>query len=314
MSKIIDAFTFFCEVELLSLRLDYLSQYVDQFVISEAMFSHSGKVRQPVLHDLLKDHPIRDRISIVVADNFYTGNRWDYEVKQREALSFYIDTATSENDLILISDIDEFPSIHAIDAIRGQMGQRDLVYIFRQQNIFHRFNNAMLFDKRKSRLCWNGTCAFYASERLRPQFIRQQRWKLSDPRLNLRHLDSAGWHFSSVGKYNWKEIKTLSTSHADDPGMRARINRDMILDYKSGINFGDPNQFFAAFHPSHIYQQKLIELIIRHFGTDAFEEKLQSPLEISARLLNFLRSAPIPSEGFSAPPEIDFHDRKITTY
>jgi len=42
MAKIIDAFLFFQELDLLEIRLSYLSPYVDRFVIVEACQTFSG--------------------------------------------------------------------------------------------------------------------------------------------------------------------------------------------------------------------------------------------------------------------------------
>ena len=43
MIKLIDAFLFFNEVELLKFRLQYLSEVVDYFIIVEATHTHTGK-------------------------------------------------------------------------------------------------------------------------------------------------------------------------------------------------------------------------------------------------------------------------------
>ena len=44
MSKIIDCFMFWNEIEILLIRLDILYDHVDHFIICEAKRSHSGKV------------------------------------------------------------------------------------------------------------------------------------------------------------------------------------------------------------------------------------------------------------------------------
>ena len=43
MAKIYDVFTFFNEIDLLKLRLEMLSPYVDKFVIVECVETFSGK-------------------------------------------------------------------------------------------------------------------------------------------------------------------------------------------------------------------------------------------------------------------------------
>ena len=51
--KIIDAFSFFNEVDLLKLRLEYLRDVVDYFVISECNYTHSGKSKPYYLDDII---------------------------------------------------------------------------------------------------------------------------------------------------------------------------------------------------------------------------------------------------------------------
>ena len=44
--KIYDCFMFFDEEMLLDFRLNYLNKYVDNFVIVESAFTHSGQKRE----------------------------------------------------------------------------------------------------------------------------------------------------------------------------------------------------------------------------------------------------------------------------
>ena len=46
--KIFDCFLFFDEDIQLDIRLNVLDQYIDQFVIVESRFSHSGERRNPI--------------------------------------------------------------------------------------------------------------------------------------------------------------------------------------------------------------------------------------------------------------------------
>ena len=44
--KIFDCFMYFDEDMLLDLRLNYLNDYVDKFVLVESLFTHSGQKRK----------------------------------------------------------------------------------------------------------------------------------------------------------------------------------------------------------------------------------------------------------------------------
>ena len=50
---IYDCFTFFNELDLLELRLEFLDKYVDWFVISESSKTHSGQIK-PLYYSINK--------------------------------------------------------------------------------------------------------------------------------------------------------------------------------------------------------------------------------------------------------------------
>ena len=65
--KIFDCFMFYDEEMILDFRLNYLSDYVDKFVIVESTYTHSGKKRD-LMFDLKKYSKFKDKISYVVLD------------------------------------------------------------------------------------------------------------------------------------------------------------------------------------------------------------------------------------------------------
>ena len=65
--KIFDCFMFFDEEILLDLRLNYLNSYVDEFVIVESSYTHSGEKRK-LLFDINTFGKFKDKISYVVVD------------------------------------------------------------------------------------------------------------------------------------------------------------------------------------------------------------------------------------------------------
>ena len=46
MTKIIDVFMFYQEVDLLKIRLEYLDPYIDKFIILESCQLHSGQKKE----------------------------------------------------------------------------------------------------------------------------------------------------------------------------------------------------------------------------------------------------------------------------
>ena len=63
MKTIIDSFLFFNEIDLLKVRLKYLGEHVDYFVISEANIDFSGKKKDLYLKDIISTLPNAEKIT-----------------------------------------------------------------------------------------------------------------------------------------------------------------------------------------------------------------------------------------------------------
>lgn len=116
MNKLIDCFTFFNELDLLEIRLKYLYNVVDYFVIVEADTSFNGDVKQMVFKDnIARFEPFMEKIIFVPINMKYFENKnkvaWEREEYQRNCIQKGIDTLNLlDTDLVLISDIDEIPN------------------------------------------------------------------------------------------------------------------------------------------------------------------------------------------------------------
>ena len=78
--KIFDCFMFYDEEMLLDIRLNILNKYVDQFIIVESIFTHSGQKRNLVF-DIQKYKQFKDKIKYYVVekkpDSIETINSYD---------------------------------------------------------------------------------------------------------------------------------------------------------------------------------------------------------------------------------------------
>ena len=116
MNKLIDCFTFFNELDLLEIRLKYLYDVVDYFVIVEADTSFNGDAKQMVFRDNIdRFEPFISKIIFVPISmkNFENKKKvaWKREEYQRNCIQKGIDTLKlKDTDLIIISDIDEIPN------------------------------------------------------------------------------------------------------------------------------------------------------------------------------------------------------------
>ena len=129
--KLIDSFLFFNEVDLLKVRLEYLGPIVDNFIIVESNIDFSGVKKEFILsNELLTSLPFSNKILYykkeIDFNSFYWilkkiryWNRrssllWKLQDSQRNSLLEPL-KVFKDNDLIIFSDLDEFPSIEAID-------------------------------------------------------------------------------------------------------------------------------------------------------------------------------------------------------
>jgi beta-1,4-mannosyl-glycoprotein beta-1,4-N-acetylglucosaminyltransferase len=216
---IIDAFTFFNEKELIQLRIKYLNDIVDYFVVVEGNFTHTGKEKkwnfQDILNNELKDfsHKIKYhkmQIDLEKADrekspNYIdkkNGRSWKVENMQRN----YIKQACEEflpDDIIIISDVDEIPSKEKISFIKSS-DFKIIAPVSFDQALFH------LNCKYLSLEQWVGSVVVTKEliDKYEPQVFRAYKDRIS------RFKDS-GWSFSSFGGISRIKVKFESFAHQE---------------------------------------------------------------------------------------------------
>ena len=200
---IIDAFTFFNEKELVQLRIKYLNEVVDNFVVVEGNFTHTGKEKnwnfEDILNNELKDfsHKIKYykmQIDLEKADrekspnyiNKKNGRSWKVESMQRN----YIKQACekfSPNDIIIISDLDEIPSKEKISFIKSSDFKKIAPVSF-DQALFHLNCKYLSLEK------WVGSVVVTKEliDKYEPQVFRDYKDRISC-------FKESGWSFSSFG-------------------------------------------------------------------------------------------------------------------
>ncbi len=243
---IYDCFTFFNELDLLEIRLNILNDYVDKFVLVEATKTHQGKDK-PLFFEQNKNRykKFLDKIIHIVVDDMpeYNGNNsWELERFQRNAIQRGLKTA-NQNDIIIISDIDEIPDLSKIDFSHLN---RNTFYIFRQR-MFYYFINCMN-NAQNGNYRWCGSVLYKYSPEIYPQQIRNLSIKLqglfSDKLIykiiaffnklklvyskgwKLKFIKDGGWHFSYLGGVEMIIKKIESFAHTE-------YNKETFKDAKS---------------------------------------------------------------------------------
>ena len=262
--KLYDCFMYFDEDLVLDLRLNILNDLVDKFIIAEATRDHTGKDKK--LNFDFKNFPkFKNKIEYIIVDDLplnvgkFKKNWQVHHIRdqhQRNALSRGYSNLSDE-DLIMISDIDEIPDPKKINnfQLKSRYG------CFMQKNFQSKINLLNTSDK-----YWMGTKIIQKKNMKTPQWLRNIKtskpafWKFYKPRQPQLIYDG-GWHFSFLKNPRGISKKIKSYSHSeynkpeftDENKIEERIkNRVDIFDrnYKyEKINLDDT-------FPEYILEQK----------------------------------------------------------
>lgn len=213
--KVFDCFTFFNELDLLEFRLKFLDKYVDYFVLAESNFTFSGKSK-PYYYKAAEERFSKWHHKIVYLQiqqsiEGLTFEKQDHynpqsaafqmEYEQRNAL-LKADPLMSENDLVLLSDLDEIPLPASIKKAK----QLDKPLAF--SHLFHYY--FLNCQNTGNSRWWKGCIASSAKQfkEITPQGLR-------DKRDSYPSLPHAGWHFSFLGGVEKIRQKLLSFAHTE---------------------------------------------------------------------------------------------------
>ena len=253
--KIFDCFMYFDEEVILDLRLNILNDYVDYFVIVESTFTHRGdkrklkfnrekfkKFEKKIVYLVYNEKPskieeVLDQDSNDEKSRKYILNAAYRENGQRDYLTNGLQNA-DDDDLILISDVDEIPNLQNLD----KKNINNKIILFKQDMFYYKFN-LKLPD-----LIWTGTKACKKKILQSPQWLRNIKDKKypfyrldtifsKKKYINLEFVDDGGWHFSNIKTAAEIEHKLKSYLHHrefdENPMSENQINK--IIENKQAI-------------------------------------------------------------------------------
>ena len=216
---IIDTFLYFNEKELAELRIKYLNDLVDTFVVIEADVTHQGKKKEwnfePILNTSLKNfsskiHYHKIKIDMQEANSepgwihakTRGGRSWKIENMQRN----FIQEACKKfepKDIIIMSDVDEIPSREKIKFIKSCDFQSIAPVVF-EQFLFHLNCNYLNLQK------WLGSIVTTKEiiDKFKPQELRNNKDRIS-------YFIRSGWSFSSFGGTKRVQEKFEAFAHEE---------------------------------------------------------------------------------------------------
>ena len=216
---LIDAFTYFNEKELVELRLKYLNPIVDYFIVIESNITFTGKEKKWNFPSVLKNNlgefshkikyyqlnikldEIKNEESWII-DNIKGDDFWRIENFQRNYIK-NVCKKFSDDDILIISDLDEIPSIKKLNFILASDFEK-ISPVALEQHLFHLDCNYLRLES------WRGSIVttMKMCKTSSPQMFRRLRNRIS-------HFTDGGWSFSSFGGYDRVKEKIESYAHSE---------------------------------------------------------------------------------------------------
>ncbi len=242
MAKVWDCFTFFNELDVLEIRLHELADVVDRFVLVEATRTYQGEPKPLYYGDNIpRFHEFASRIVHVVVEfpderalaSLYprASLSWAREYYQRDMIVRGLKEC-SNDDVVIISDVDEIPSADTVKKAFKLEGFR----IF-EQRLYNYWLNCQCIALNGRPYMWLGSAMLRFSDLRTPQWIREivistrreyasRRWVVRKAAKLWRQLrgvlgrpvtivSPGGWHFSYLGGVDAVISKIRAFAHTE---------------------------------------------------------------------------------------------------
>ena len=226
--KIIDCTTYYSEDLMLDIRFNILNEFVDKFIIVEAMHSHSGEKK--TLNFNINNFPkFKDKIEYLIIENEPEGiikntdksstKRMNSLLRIEQSYNYILNALkdVSEDDLICLSDNDEIPNFESTSF----KNSKNDIFIFKQLFFYYKFN--LFYDL----MPWFGTKACKKKKLISLSWLRNLKnkkypwWRLDtyfskSKQNNLQIVENGGWHFTNVKTAEDLHKKLLNFGHHNE--------------------------------------------------------------------------------------------------
>ena len=250
--KIYDCTTFYSEHMMLDVRFHVLNDYVEKFIVTESLYSHSGQPKK--LNFDINNYPkFKDKIIYLVIDQEpndlikientieHQGLKRMNSLKRIELSYNYMMKATenlANDDLIILSDNDEIPNLNSKQFKQSNKN----VFIFKQLFFYYKFN--LLYDL----MPWFGSKACKKKSLKSFSWLRNLKskkysfWRLDtyfneNKLTNLEIIKDGGWHFTNIKTPEELYIKMTNFGHHNEfelsgltvEDLRKKIDDDVVF-------------------------------------------------------------------------------------
>jgi beta-1,4-mannosyl-glycoprotein beta-1,4-N-acetylglucosaminyltransferase len=216
--KIYDCFPFFNELDLLEIRLNELNNVVDYFVLVEAEMTHQNGPKPLYYSEVADDERFlkfkNKIIHVVIPAEEFNDNTSHNEKHQFSSVTRGI-TNADDDDLIMLSALDEIPKASTINSLKSHGITTSKVF---KQNFYYfyldtRYTEHHVDDPMFS--FWNGTIIFpyktLSTNNIYDIFMSRS--------FTLEKINDGGWHFSFMGDAQHAHTKLHSYLHPEFKGL-----------------------------------------------------------------------------------------------
>jgi beta-1,4-mannosyl-glycoprotein beta-1,4-N-acetylglucosaminyltransferase len=213
---IYDCFQYYNEETVLDLRLNILNKDVDHFVIVESTTDHQGNDKK-LNFDINKYKKFEKKIIYVVVDDTnkeikkpHIGQNSMVEQHQRNSIAKGLKNS-SDDDLIIISDVDEIPDLSKLK----YLDQKKKFSVFVQKKYDYKLNLQNITEGD-----WYGSKICKKKDLISPQWLRNLKfkkypfWRIDKVR-DIKIIKNGGWHFSYLQTPEDILKKISSFSHGE---------------------------------------------------------------------------------------------------
>ena len=248
---------YFDEDIVLDVRLNYLNNYVDKFVIIEAEYNHKGEKRKPKF-DIKNFQKFKDKIIYILVNEEapFIEKIIDLDSEDKKGGKLIMNALKRENfqrnqivkglteaadeDWIIISDLDEIPNLKDNNLKDNQSP----IIFFKQLMMYYKFNLVL------ENYPWIGSKACKKKNLKSPQWLRNIKdrayswWRIDTffsqtKYIKVKIIENGGWHFSYLKSPEDIEKKLKSYLHHTEyelnPVGIANI-KEMIINKKTIYN------------------------------------------------------------------------------
>lgn len=256
--RLYDCFLINDEILLLKTRLMLLFEVVDFFIIVQSKKTFTNLDRNIINIETLDiDESIKKKIKLITLDNLKGSNAWERETYSRNAFASEL-LNLNDNDLIMISDIDEIPKPEVLLNLKDAgLNSKNISLILENFNFKFDFKQIAGLDAE-----WPGPVITTFLNFKDAQSCRNSRWENLEKNAAIYN---SGWHFSYLTGDDDIGFKLKAFSHQEEEIQNRKDSPSALIRNREG--FHDhirPGSIWAVVDTQSLGSNVLEKIILRH--------------------------------------------------